>query len=544
MKNPIFSKFRRSRSLVSALALCFIASGLVSPQMIYAVDGNAMDEAQGFAEIHLIRGDLETITVEGLERVSVSNPDVADVVDADGNKVLMLAKQPGQTAVFLWDAGGKKTYIVRVFEHDLKLIETRLEELLDRANLNGVYLNSNTYEGKVILTGSLPLQKKDELERLVEPFQASVLNLVKEENIEDLVQIDVQIMELNASVSEEIGLDWQDAITVTETTPAFDGGVGDLFKIGDFGRSNLAAVVNMLVTEGKGRVLSKPKLVVVSGKEASFLVGGEVPVTSTTTLTSGAQQENVEYRDFGVSLTITPIVKENSKVDILLQVEVSELDPTNSIGSNFAFTTRTAQTQLVMDDEQTIVLAGLIKQNENETVSKIPFLGDIPILGLLFRNREKPSSANTDTELFISLTPKILRQSVKKTAKAVPSSEPAKTPTQTLVSMKSSSTSPAISEGMNRYIHSIQQSIASAVMYPDEALENGWEGTVRLALHVLKDGTLANAAVTESSGYSLFDDGALMAAKTTAPFTGFPSDANLQEINVTVPIVYSLGANR
>lgn len=539
MKNPIILQFKKSRFWAGALAFCFMASSLVSPQNIYGVN-----ESRDFSEVHLVRGDLETIEVENLERVSVSNPDVADVVDADGNKVLLLAKQPGQTAVFLWDATGKKTYIVRVFEHDLKTTQARIKELFDRANLSGVYLNSNTYEGKVVLTGTLPLEKKNELDRLVEPFHASVLNLVRQENIEDLVQIDVQIMEINATESRKIGLDWQDAITVSETTPAFDGTFDDLFRIGDLGRSNLAAVVNMLVTEGKGRVLSKPKLVVVSGKEASFLVGGEVPVTSTTTLTSGAQQENVEYRDFGVSLTITPTVKDASKVDILLQVEVSELDPTNRIGSNFAFTTRTAQTQLVLDNEQTIVLAGLIKQNENEIVTKVPFLGDIPIIGLLFRSRERPSGANTETELFITLTPKILRQSARNTAKAVPAARPAEMPPTSAVAMKDAAKPAGISEAMSLYIHSLQENIASAVIYPDEARANGWEGTVKLGLHVLRDGTLAKATVTESSGYSLFDDGALMAAKTTAPFAGFPSDSNLQGINVTVPIVYSMGANR
>jgi len=525
----------------------FLGSFLCVSSPVFALDTGAegMGESE---EIHLVQGDLETLPAKSLVRVSVSDPNIADVVDAQGEKVLILAKKPGQTSLFLWDEAGKHTYIIRVFEEDLSLLETRIKGLIEKANISGVMLNSNSYEGKVVITGELPAGKKEDLESLLEPFQSSVLNLVKELVVEDLIQIDVQIVELNASASKNIGFDWQNAITVEETLPTFDGTFDDLFRIGDLGRTQMTSIINMLVTEGKGKVLSKPKLVVLSGKEASFLVGGEVPVTTTTSLTTGAQQENVEYRDFGVSLNITPTLR-NEKIDVLLEVEVSEIDSTNSIGDNFAFTTRTAQTQLYLEDGQTIVLAGLIKQNENETVSKVPFLGDIPILGALFRNRERPSNANTDTELVISLTPKVIKQN--KTAKA-PKQEKETVVSTTSYEGSSSAmmekrpdmmevAKPQMPEKMSPYINAIQNKIASTIVYPDEAQMNGWEGTVKLALHVLNDGTLAHASVKESSGYSLFDQGALMAAKTSAPYSGFPSEVGLQEISVTVPIVYSLG---
>jgi TonB family protein len=101
------------------------------------------------------------------------------------------------------------------------------------------------------------------------------------------------------------------------------------------------------------------------------------------------------------------------------------------------------------------------------------------------------------------------------------------------------SASPFIPSGIT-YSELVQRRIANAIVYPEEARQYGWEGTVKLALHILSDGTLVYAAVKESSGHKLFDESALQAAKNSAPYAVFPPDSDLQELNVTVPIVYSL----
>jgi len=527
--------------------------------------------------LNMIRGDIESIKVYSLIRVSVSDPDVADIASVESDQVSMLAKQPGQTSLFLWDQYGKRTILIRVSDENLTALKNRLEKLLKGAGLGkGLTLEASEAEGKVVISGELPADKREKLDVVINPFQLSVLNLVQEELMEDLVQVDVEIAEVSASLSKTLGIDWTSALTYKEEAGTFVSEVErDIFKVGPLSRTTqILATVRALITEGKGRVLSKPKLVVVSGKEASFLVGGEIPITTTTTSAGGNVTQNVQFKNFGVSLTITPTIKKNDRVDVMMSIEVSDVDKANAVGENVAFSTRTAQTQLLLDDGQTVVLAGLIKHNEGETVSKVPFLGDIPLLGAAFRWRRNPT-ANTDTELVITLTPTILRQkkaqeqetaskegespfpeeiSSKISPKAtgmdssLPSASiaPKENPPQKQADLASGPSDLASEESaedqdelIGAYVRSLQERIAKAIAYPFEATGKGWEGTVKLTLHLLKDGSLADTKVKESSGYTIFDKDALNTVKLLAPYQPFPSKLDLAELMVTAPIVYS-----
>jgi TonB family protein len=257
-------------------------------------------------------------------------------------------------------------------------------------------------------------------------------------------------------------------------------------------------------------------------------------------------------------------------------------------------------------------------------VSRLPLLGSLPVVGLLFRSKKSPV-ANTETELVVSLTPTILKQRKQATAKAPGSSTEALIPSETMetylrdlqeriseavtyppemedrgaegivdlslhlredgrlkdasivrssgydgfdkdalntakrlspypafpqpglkeytatipVIYRKPQTSRSIIPQQMKYLEEIQQKIATSVIYPQEAKEFGWEGTVKVALHILNDGTLVYASIRESSGYDLLDEDALKTVKMLAPYSVFPSGLNLQELNVTVPIVYS-----
>ena len=162
-----------------------------------------------------------------------------------------------------------------------------------------------------------------------------------------------------------------------------------------------------MVQEGKARLISKPRLVVVSGKQASFLVGGEIPVETTTSNTTGSTlTQNTTYTQYGVDVTVTPTLREG-KIDIMLNVNIRDIDSSNSSNGNVAFITRSASTDLYMDNKQTIALAGLIKYSDSIQVTGIPILSKIPILGALFRDRKTPSP-DTNTEMVIILTPMVL----------------------------------------------------------------------------------------------------------------------------------------
>jgi pilus assembly protein CpaC len=506
-------------------------------------------------EVHMVKGEVVTLTVYALTRLSITDPTVADIVNADDKEITIVGNDIGQTELFVWDEHGKRSIKIFVLVRDLKITKARIDKLVKAADIGkDVFVEINEKEGKVVISGQVLEKDRDQLEKLLQPFQDDILNLIKDREETDLVQVDIQVSELSTTLSKSLGFDWSTGTgstfspVYTETLPALDGSIGDFFKIGDFERTNnILATVSALLEEGKGRILSKPRLVVVSGEEASFLVGGEIPIR-TTTSTGTSTQENVSFKEYGIGMTITPTIKRENKIDTQLNIEISDVDAANAVGEDVAFVTRTAQTRLYLDNGQTIVLAGLIKKNESENIRKVPFVGDIPVVGLLFRKKSTPA-ANSETEVVISLTPHILTdrkaELAKERAKENQENEMAKDPS--VIEDKSSSKAIPYYSGVPRemigYVQAVQERISQAIVYPQEAKTQGWEGTVKLGMLILRDGTLAFSLIKESSGYEVFDEAALATAKNSAPYAIFPADTNLQEINVTIPIVYSLKKN-
>lgn len=576
------------------ISVLFFVVGLC---LVAAWRGNAEEiDTTTAKEVYMIKGELVNLKADGLERISVTHPEVADIIRADEEEILMVGQSVGQTALFVWDKQGKRSLTVHVFSRDMELVKERLATLLKAAGISSeVTLEIDGREGKVVIAGDIPKHKKDQFVQIIEKFGDDVINLAKDEEIDDLIQIAVQITELSTTLSKSLGFEWftgeqtTSGSTVTTTSsggftptygeimPSLDGSVGDYFKIGQFERtinSALLAQINALLEQGKARILSQPKLVVKNGEEASFLVGGEIPIRTTTSSSSGGTQENVSFKEYGISMTITPEINKE-KIDITLTVEISDVDSANAVGDDVAFTSRSAQTKLYLDDGQTIVLAGLIKQNRSVNLKKVPFLGDIPLLGLLFQNKSTPTS-DQDQELVISLTPTVLEKNrgkppvvVTKKVKTEEMPVTEKEPTAKEVKMDSSSqggasvvpveevevqieTTPSAAEAItvaespsniDEYVRAVQQKIAQAIVYPQEAERSGWEGTVKLSLLILSDGTLAAAMVRESSGHEIFDEYTLNIVKKSAPYSSFPSSVDLQELNVTIPVVYSLKKN-
>ncbi len=360
-------------------------------------------------ELFLYRGDLASLKVYSLTRVAVSTPGVVDIVSTDINEILLAGKQTGETQFFIWDEYGKRTVMIRVLEKDLELVQRRIMKLLRSSEIDGVVLEQNPLEGKIVATGRVNRSQKERFDAVVEPFSEYIINMVDEQG--DLIQIDAQITELNKTLNEIMGVDWAQTFSVAEAVPSFDGSFFDVFKIGDFSRTTqISAIVNYLLDTSQARNLSRPSIVVVDGESASVLVGGELPIM-TTNANDGNLTENIEYKEYGVDLEITPTLQDDGKIEITMNVTVRDIDSTNSTDEASAFSTTTAQTKVLLDDRQTIILAGLIKKAEVVAESKIPFLSSIPIIGLLFRN--KNFNQTVDKEIVISLTPTILKQKTK-----------------------------------------------------------------------------------------------------------------------------------
>lgn len=555
---------------LSIITSCFVLVLLYMPRL------SADDNTPGQADvIDMIAGDIQIVAVHHLTRVSVTNPDVADISDAKDEKVSLLAKKAGETALFLWDDNGKRSIKVRVVNEDLNALKDRVEKVVQEAGVTGVSFEVNLDAGKLVASGDLGKDDKNRLSDVLEPYSDNILNLVKEEKNEDLIEVDMQVIEISTTLVENLGIAWNSAVAGSESTPtsageaatgfplpyvetppSTNGKIGDFFKIGQFNRAfQLQATVNALLQEGKARLISKPRLVVVSGKQASFLVGGEIPIQSTTLSSAGggtATTGSTTYTQYGVNMTVTPTIRK-SKINVLLNVDIRDVDNSSSFssstnGNEVAFITRTATTELLMDNKQTIALAGLIKYQNSETLTEVPFLGKIPVLGALFRDRSKP--ADTSTEMVIILTPVVLTDkkiSDRQVVMPTPAERDANNeinakyeqeplPAWPLPKIAADNNLQTVLPEMTAYARMVQEKISNAIRYPQG---RALAGTVKLKLRILKDGSLNSEEVLESSGNAILDQDAMQAAKTAAPYNAFTPGIDQDDLIFTIPIVYN-----
>jgi pilus assembly protein CpaC len=556
------------------ITLGFVLLAFYMPKL--SADQDTSDSSDS---VVMVVGDIKIVQANKLTRVSLNNPEVADISDAQNNKVTVLAKKSGETVLFLWDGNGERTIKIRVINEDLDIVKARVQKVLDEAGISGVSLVENLDIGKVVVSGSLPKDDKARLLDILEPYNDNLLDLITEEKNEDLIQVDMQIVEISTSLEKNLGILWgtstnsstgatsssstsatgtsgsQVQLNYNETLPSSNGSIADFFKIGKFYRTTpLEATVNALVQEGKARLISKPRLVVVSGKQASFLVGGEIPIESTTTNTTGSTlTQNTTYTQYGVNMMVTPTIRDG-KIEVLLNVDIRDIDPSNSSNGNVAFITRTAQTNLFMDNNQTIALAGLIKYEDSEQITEVPFLSKIPILGALFRNRATPSP-DSNTEMVIILTPTVLtdkkfadrevvmptpaERSADREIEAKYEQEPVPSWSATKTGAMDSGASSTVLPVMMSYARMVEEKISKAIFYPQTTMGDAMSGTVKLKLHILKDGSLDSEEVMESSGNAMLDQYALQAAKAASPYDAFTTGMDQEDLIFTIPIVYN-----
>lgn len=216
----------------------------------------------------------------------------------------------------------------------------------------------------------------------------------------------VKVLEVLDGSDGTLGVDWQDFVSFQEAP------VSAPFKFGlPVRTSSLQAKINMLVNERKAKLLAQPTLVSLNGKDAKFLSGGEYPV-----LIYERDRVNITWKEYGIKLDLTAKVEGNNNIVLTLKPEVSSIDRANSVtivGSQTtgsavipAFTSRKAETTLVLRDNETVVIAGLINNTQEAVDSKLPLLGDIPVIGYLFKSREFRDSR---TELVFLVTPSIMK---------------------------------------------------------------------------------------------------------------------------------------
>lgn len=292
-------------------------------------------------------GESKVFSVQSADQVAIGNPEVARVKVVSAREILITGLTPGQTNLVFISPGGRRqtrTIIVHAQSWKRAMVEVGVEML--------------EIESRKDLEGGLRY----------------------------------------GSIFEETGL--QPVWTLNEQDPP------PLLKIGTLERSAVAGAVKLLLERGKARLLAKPRLLTLSGEPAEFLSGGEIPYVVENKVGSSS----VEFKPYGVKLAVTPKVEPGGQIHAKLRAEVSGLDLQNAVspaGTGFvpALKTRWAQTQVYVDSGSTLVIAGLLQEDQQKVSSGLPLLSDIPLLGLLFRNTRV---IHKETELVIFVTPSLV----------------------------------------------------------------------------------------------------------------------------------------
>jgi pilus assembly protein CpaC len=404
-------------------------------------------------------------------RVSLTSADVADALVTAPSQLLINGKNPGTISMFVWDrAGALKRYEVNV-QRDLGKLSEQIKQLFPGEKVEVQSTGKN-----VVLSGSV--SNKEIIEKVVNVAAGFV---DKREEVITLLQLSptapsnqvllrVRFAEVSRSALTELGASFFTSPTGVKNTigrvttqqfaapgfdklqygkESFDFGADVTSASGEFTFSDflnfflfsekydLGSMIRALQTRGIFQSLAEPNLVAESGKEASFLAGGEFPVP----IAQGSGNANVaitvDYKEFGIRLNFTPTVN-GDRVHLKVRPEVSTLDFGNGVVLNGfripALQTRRTETELELSNGQTFAIAGLMNNQVQSTLQKVPGIGDIPILGYLFRSK---AAQKNKTELVVMITPQILANNSSGVTTALP-----RTPEQWLPALPDNKTHP------------------------------------------------------------------------------------------------------
>jgi pilus assembly protein CpaC len=381
------------------------------------------------------RGELLQFQDEA-SRVSVSDPAIADAVVVSPHDVVLNGKSPGHTTIMIWHGDNVSPYEITV-DPDLSEIQNQL-----RATFPAEQIDVSSSKDAILLNGVV---SDSEIVRQAGAIAAvhakSVVNLLQSPPANNpQVMLQVKFASVDRTTLSQIGLNFFSTnnkligsvttqqfpfprIGQLQLSPGPDGrpilgnqqvSVSDLLNLFAFRPDiNVGATLRLLQDNNLLEILAEPNLVTVSGHEASFVAGGEFPFPVISSTGSGAQAApvvTIQFREFGVRLFFTPTVDSTGLIHLKVRPEVSALDFANALTiQGFlipAISTRKAETEVDLREGESFAIAGLIDNRTKEIVSKIPGIGDLPILGHLFRSRD---TEKANTELLVLITPNFVK---------------------------------------------------------------------------------------------------------------------------------------
>lgn len=377
-------------------------------------------------------------TPAAVTRVSVASPDIAEVMVLSPRQIYLTGKSTGATTLTLWSGGDA---VLKVFTLSVSPDLSRLKEMLHRVLPGESNIRVMAAGDSIALSGTVSstsnLTTALDLARVFATGPDKVTNLLQVGGVHQ-VMLEVKVAEMSKTVMEQLGIDlsyymngdffytmlndlWaldnrNGPLPLVSPGAAQNGAIGSgqmrvnpsrngLFRFHS-GQATMTGFLQALKRNGLVKILAEPTLICLSGKKASFLAGGEIPVPVPQALGSVA----IEYKPYGVGLEFTPTVLSDGKISLNVKPEVSELDYQNALqlqGFTIpAITSRRAATVIELGDGQSFAIAGLLQNNVREDVNKYPGLGEIPVLGMLFSSQQYQKS---ESELVIIVTPHLAK---------------------------------------------------------------------------------------------------------------------------------------
>jgi pilus assembly protein CpaC len=339
--------------------------------------------------IRIRPGFQQILERTGVSRLSVGNPEIVEAqpLPRDGG-ILVVGKKEGETDLVLWEKSSRTVWHVEVGSGKRSTAE-------DAREFAGAFPGLTVVEAgdSVILSGPVKASRdKTVLEAYAQTHPGVHLRVSLPEEKKALLRYDLKIIEIGRGESEQLGIRWPDAIPAKGTIAAGTGNVWT-FAVG----ADFEARLNLLMANGKARILSNPILACESGGEALFLAGGEIPIVIIT-----PETRTVQWKTYGIILKIHPTMADGGKIRTQVIAEVSAVDHGSGTSDVPGFLTRRVATLFSTPPGETVMLSGLVKSEMAKDVAKVPLLGQIPVIGELFKSR---SFRENQTELAIFITP-------------------------------------------------------------------------------------------------------------------------------------------
>lgn len=366
------------------------------------------------------------MAASGITRLAVGNPAIADVQLLSSGDFLLVGKKAGTTSLIVWSDGGRRTeYTVYVAGNDRGMASA----IQDAIGYPKVHVQM--IEDRVMLRGKVENQHEHDTALKIAGLYtggdgSGVIDLLEMEHPSQ-IRLEAQIIEINSDYTKNLGIQyWSQTPGSNSNSGSSSGNTNSGITVGTAGLfyggedfsstrkhggwlgshvANVNVTLQALINEGKARILSRPSITTMSGKTANILIGGRIPIP----VSDGNGNVSIDWHEYGMKLNIEPVVDSEDKITAKVHAEVSTLDYSHGVKiDSFSvpgIATREAESEVNVRSGMTMAIGGLINSEDAKIVSKIPLLGDLPIIGRFFRHT---SNTRDKREVIILITPTLV----------------------------------------------------------------------------------------------------------------------------------------